>query len=306
MKLLVTGASGLIANRLIRQLLSVGHTAIAISRHQEPSNDVSSNILRHLTCDLSDADALSSLDVADVDTVVHCASQQPRSDLSWSNYYQGNVQTVDNVLNWMPKVGIGRLVFLSTVAFLPFPENEARALDEQSPVYPQNNYALSKYFAECLCELRARQNKINALALRLPSVFLEEQRGGVVDTYYSHATQNTHLELYSEGRYLRNLIYIDDVLTAIERSIAYLQTAPTAFERIHVGCRKSWTSKQVAQFIYKNVSSNAHVVPVLNEVPLKGHCVLDLTKAARLLGFEAQPLERSLLLYIERMTGRQR
>ncbi len=288
MKILITGATGLIGSRIMEYLLNRGDliTGISNSGNLENFSDkfrLTDIIL--LKCNLCELPNLNEiLPDAFFDVVIHCASQQPRKTLSYQKYHQGNVQILDNLLTWMRNRSIKNIIYLSTVVFLDFTENEMCLLNENCPVFPSNYYSLTKYAAERLLDIRSTTEGFNTVCLRLPSVILKEQKGGIVQTFYSHAIGNKDIELYSHGKYKRNIIHIDDIIQGVVKSLDKLNKFKH-FNLFTLGSKDSLPLKTIAEYIYRKTNSTGAILPVNTPTHPKGHWAFDLTAAKQALNF---------------------
>ena len=158
MKILITGATGLVGSATARRFLAKGHTVVVL--HRTDSD-------RSLLCDLEsriewrEGDILDILSLekalADVDYVIHAAavvSFVPRDE---SDMYKVNVEGTVNVVNACLKKGIRKLCHVSSVAALGRPdprmiEDDATTIIDETQRWtdsPNNSaYAKSKYLAE--------------------------------------------------------------------------------------------------------------------------------------------------------------
>lgn len=306
MNILVTGATGLIGSRIVKGLLYRGDMVTGLSRSGKvrySKQIVKHSAFRLIKCDLGQKqDLFCQIPQVNYDAVIHCASQQPRKGLGYTAYHQANVQAIDHLLDWMKESGIQKVISLSTVVFHAFPEHGEAAYNEKAPVDPQDFYALTKYAGEQLLKVRTNLNGFHVICLRLPSVFLEEQIGGIVHTYYEHAVEGRDLELYSGGKYKRNLVYIDDVFQGILKSLDRIDSIK-GFNVFLLGSEQSWSMKEIAEYIYRKTKSSGKIIPASSDAPVKGHWVLDLTAARENLGFRPAKIEKSLDLYIDNMSG---
>lgn len=299
MKILLTGCSGLVGSSLTKYLLSSGKKVIGVSRNK-PNNDVLDHPhFQYIECDLSCKEGYSKLpNLNPQDIVINCASQQPRKDLDIAAYYQINTIALDYLLQWMNEKNIKKLIHFSTVVFHKFSETIEEEINEMSLASPRNYYALSKYCGELVLKIQAEySNNFNIVSIQLPSIIMENQIGGIIDTYYEHAINDENLELFSEGRYKRNLIHLDDILKAVELSLSKIDHL-SGYNPIIIGSEDSWTMKQIAEYIFEQVNSNAKVIPVKTEAPVKGHWIFNLSKAKELIGFKPSSIKIGLDKYI--------
>ena len=144
MKVLVTGAAGLIGREVVVNLRESGHEPIASDLAENSPDELVKLRIEYRSADITDFDQfLCALD--DTKAVIHCAAifdlGAPASLLS-----KVNVDGVETVCKACVKAGIRRLIHLSTVGV--YGRQKITPIDENAPKYPHNNYERSKWFAE--------------------------------------------------------------------------------------------------------------------------------------------------------------
>ena len=101
MKILVTGAKGMIGSHLVTALLAEGYEVVGVDRAGEDSR---SKMLSFFKADLADREGLCRImDENGVDRVIHLAAlahTDGEPDLSWERYYHINVEYVFTALNF--------------------------------------------------------------------------------------------------------------------------------------------------------------------------------------------------------------
>jgi nucleoside-diphosphate-sugar epimerase len=124
-------------------------------------------------------DPVSLLDSArGCDAVIHSAALLGLPDQNESEIMATNLLGTWNVLSAAQKVGIQRVVFLSSVDALGVFKGERSPdylpLDDAHPCYPTTPYAVSKYLAEEMCRLFSASTDVSVVCLRPPGVWNEE------------------------------------------------------------------------------------------------------------------------------------
>ncbi len=182
MKILVTGATGLLGSTITKQLLLQGHSVSVLCR---PSSDRSllEGTERELTWVEGDIMDITGLEKAfsTVDMVVHTAAMVSFIPRQKKLMHKVNVEGTANVVNACLYSGVKKLCHISSVAALGRPEvrqkgsrvpveinEEQRWTDSSS----NSNYAITKYHAE-LEVWRGIAEGLNAVILN-PSVILGE------------------------------------------------------------------------------------------------------------------------------------
>lgn len=147
MKVLVTGASGLLASNTVLELLDHGFEVRALTRDQQKS--ILRNEKVEFVCgSLFDESDLDSA-LENCDAVVHVAALTNQSLLKYSDYSTLNVQATEVLLKASIDRGIKAFVYVSSANVFgygdeEYPGNEDRPM---SPPFDESLYARSKY--EC-------------------------------------------------------------------------------------------------------------------------------------------------------------
>lgn len=111
-----------------------------------------------------------------------------------------------------------RIVFASTVTVYGLTERLPVA-EDRAP-RPVTIYDLHKWFAEQQLTLASRHGILEGVSLRLPNVygpsagFSATDNRGVLNAIAGRALCGSEVLLYGDGRYLRDYVYIEDVVRA--------------------------------------------------------------------------------------------
>ena len=212
----ITGASGYIGSTLTVELKKYSAKIIRISRKKlNPEDGVEDWVL-----DLNYLDSWIKI-VSKVDIVFHLAGntsiydaeQNPQESLMSTLLPVTNLISASKKLFLMPKV-----VFASTVTVYGL-TNKIPVTESTSPS-PITFYDMHKYFAEQLLLMASKNSIINASILRLANVYgpsLSETMAddrGVLSKLTRKAFEGKGLKVYGDGNYIRDYVYITDVVSA--------------------------------------------------------------------------------------------
>lgn len=157
MKVLVTGANGLVGSTVVKDFLKKGHEVFCLCR---PSADLDS--LKEVSAEIKllEGDVLDVLSLENalkgMDLVVHAAALVSFAPKDREMMYKVNVEGTANVVNTCLDLHVPRLCFVSSIAALGRPAQvsgtDAVVVNENqkwedSPL--NSHYAISKYKAEC-------------------------------------------------------------------------------------------------------------------------------------------------------------
>lgn len=172
-KILVTGGSGYIGNNLIKRLSAKNCEIVSINNSKIPDICPNPNVTNFL-CDLEDPNSLSKvIKDSDFDYVYHLAAKSNANPLEhdYSKTIKFNVNSTINVLKNIRHKKVKRFFFTSSSSV--YTSNKSISFDESMLLNPNNAYGVSKLCCEQIIYSYAKNYNIPSLALRLGSVFGE-------------------------------------------------------------------------------------------------------------------------------------
>ena len=165
------------------------------------------------------------------------------------------------------------------------------AMREDAPTAPSSIYGVTKLQQEELALSVSKAHDLPVTILRFFNVFgpgqsLNNPYVGVLGTFFRRALAGDTVEVYEDGEMLRDFIFIDDVLDALQRTKA----AEKAFGQIlNVGTGIGVSLREVAVEIFRTLDLEPRLIVSgryrLGDVR---HAVGDSSRAASRLDFRAQ------------------
>ena len=290
MKILVTGSEGFIGNAFI-QKYQKEYQILSLSRNLIENNPNSFAI------DLSDGN-LSQLP-KDIDIIVHLASQQPSSDLiKWEDFYKNNVVSTMRLWEYAKEIQVRKFIYISTTSLFNDSSPKIK-LNEDSLASPLTEYGLSKFLTEKLLMIMSKNSDFVTTILRFPSVFGRNQKGGLVKTFYDLAKENKTIDVFNNGQIYRNLLYINDAIGSIERSIKHDNLEK--FSIYMIGSSDSIKSKEIVKHIVKFTSSKSDINLIDKPSPVDSDIFIDMAKSIEELKFKPSTIEYGLKCFIDEM-----
>lgn len=171
MRILVTGARGKVGRATVGALQDAGHDVLASDLVRPTYERAEPGAAPYVQADLTDAGAAFAV-VRGCEAVVHAAAIPEPSQNVPHEVFGNNLMSVFNVIEASVRMGVRRLVNLSseTVPGLIFPERPFDPvyfpIDEAHPVHPQDPYALAKLFGEQLCTAATERSDLRCISLR--------------------------------------------------------------------------------------------------------------------------------------------
>jgi UDP-glucose 4-epimerase len=155
--------------------------------------------------------------------VFHQAAQ-PGVRASWGKqfeeYIDSNIRATQRLCEAAKGRPLKRFVFASSSSV--YGETAKLPMREDHPAKPISPYGLTKLAAEHLCLLYAGNFGLPVVCLRYFTVYGPRQRPDMAFTrFISSAMDGKPIEVYGNGTQTRDFTYIDDVVDANIRAMAY-------------------------------------------------------------------------------------
>ncbi len=309
MKVLVTGASGLIGAHVTQALLDQGAEPVACDTAPfvPPMGD-DSNCVPFVQADVSDLDALSAiLETCQIDRIVHSAAILART-CQENPALAVNVNVVGslNVLEAARKLGIARVVMASSIGVYGITTSDP--VDEEHPLNPTTVYGSAKLLAEACGQGYRKDHGLEFVALRYGATYgpgpkKPTSTGVATDlrSFFERAVHFGEVILSDQDDLKRPLVYVKDAARATALACCREEPAPSSV--FNVAGDRAVSLAECAEVL-------AQLLPDLKitrpeDPPESGavrpqSVVLSIERAREELGYEPEyPLERGIGEYVE-------
>jgi UDP-glucose 4-epimerase len=229
--ILVTGSSGHLGEALMRKLRSSGQSVLGV--------DIKPSLFTDRVGSIVDRAFVREC-MSGATDVIHVATlHKPHvATHTRQTFVDTNITGTLNLLEEAVAARVGVFVFTSTTstfgaAMTPGPGEPAAWVVEDVVPIPKNIYGVTKFAAESVCELFARQRRLPLIVLRTSRFFLEEDDDPAIRKKFSIANAQANEMLYRR-------VDLEDVVSAHlaalgkARSIGfgrYIISATTPFTR---------------------------------------------------------------------------
>lgn len=212
MRVLVTGATGLIGRALTQRLVASGFEVIAVVRSQVAAVQAHELGARPRRADIGERATLRGV-AEGAEVVFHCAAQVRTAPAHV--FRRLNVESVLWLLDEAVRSGARRFVFVSSVAVYgaQAPPPGSDGLPETAPLRARSLYGRSKVWAEQILAAAQASGRIETVALRPCIVYGQGDRHFLPRV--RAALRLPVLPLPEGGRRLVDLVHADDVAAAL-------------------------------------------------------------------------------------------
>ena len=287
---LISGATGFLGKKLLVELSSTNYRIVALYRFEVPNLLRSVPNIEWIMADL--ADSAVDLDVPyKIDTVVHLAGATLGGGKNESTFFRSNEIATFNLLNQLSGKCSNFIYASSQVVY-----GDVRSLDvkEDCPLdVTESAYACSK--VNCENWLRWFQKKTGGTYLSLRFCgFIDG--GGLIDYILDMARKSKDIELFSNGRIVRDYLSSDDATKVFCSAINLIDSLANEFIPINVGSGQLLSSIEIAKIICSATNSDSEIVKLERQGP-QSDFVLNNNKACNLLNFVPSNLVKEITKY---------
>lgn len=275
MRIAITGASGFIGRPLLVRLRAEGHEVSA--------------------SDLKAGEGVTALDLRDR-AGVHAWIASVRPDVVVALgaisgpmvapddpelVFDSNIGGTLNILEAMRRAGVGRLVFLSSIAVYA-PRGNRSPVPEEAALASIDPYSASKVAGEAMVSAYAARFGLSATSLRVSTVYGPGRATPyIIGKLIASARDGSAVEVSGRHDNMRQYVHVDDVVEAIRLAIEYPLPGHTPFN-ITGGTYMS--EVEVAEMIQRFLPA-ARFTAKDSEGGDGDFGPLDIARAERLLGY---------------------
>lgn len=269
-RILVTGATGFVGTALLKQLRKTEATLICQSRQQRENEPGIQWIKHDLAQDSWEFLPAESLDIVYYlagQTSVYTALENPIADL------KANVLGLLNLLEQCRKwknppfvVLTGTVTQMGLSNHSPITENEP---DQPITFYDLSNLTAEKYLLQYV-----REGLVKGCVLRLANIFGRRQPGqkedrGILDKVFARALAGQEITVYGDGNYIRDYVFIDDVVSALVGAATHQEN--TNGKKFNIGTGTGTSLKDAFSKVAAIACAQTGVEVDIEHVPAPDH-----------------------------------
>jgi dTDP-L-rhamnose 4-epimerase len=160
---------------------------------------------------------------------------------------------------------------------------------EDKPLFPTSVYAVTKQDQEQFCLVVGRAYDLPVVALRYFNVYgtrqaLSNPYTGVCAIFSSRLLNDQAPVVFEDGEQTRDFVHVSDIVQA---NLLALETDRADYQAVNVGTGRATSINEVSHLLAEGLGKD--LKPVVTGKYREGdirHCVADITRARRLLGYE--------------------
>ncbi len=239
-KIFVTGVAGMIGSNLARKILQSGHIVVGIDNLWRGTLDNISDLMEHDNFSFRKADIISDTDwfsdMKHEDTIIHVADIVAGIGYVFANewdVFSSNLR-INNMIAQIVTTHVPeKLIYLGTAC--SYPQNMQRSVNEsvlqesdKFPADPESGYGWSKLIGEIEFKLAVKNSSTKLIALDLHNVYgwpcvYSDATSQVIPSLINRAllSKNGKLEVWGDGTQGRGFLHVNDVVSAVEKSMDY-------------------------------------------------------------------------------------
>jgi dTDP-L-rhamnose 4-epimerase len=160
---------------------------------------------------------------------------------------------------------------------------------EAKPLFPTSVYAVSKQDQEQYCLSVGRAYKIPTVAFRYFNVYgtrqaLSNPYTGVCAIFSARLMNDQAPTIFEDGEQSRDFVHVSDIVQA---NLLALENDSGDYEAMNVGTGRATSVKAIAEILARGLGKQIapEIVGKYREGDIR-HCIADISKAKRLLGYE--------------------
>lgn len=243
MRVYVTGCNGWIGQEVCKYLVGSGVEVLG----GDVQKSLCLGLLEAYSVDYFSIDIRNPLPrlKCEVDAVIHCAGYAHRPNETPEEqaiFYAVNRHGTKNILDWCGRQGVGRFLYVSSIAFYDWKQSGDFFVRENHPVSLPTHYAKSKYEGEVL----VRESSIDWRVVRLATVFGNGDRANFFRM--SRAMKKRMFPILGKGDARKSVIPVD-LAAELIADFCFLDNPPHRL--INVGLPSALSLDEITEAYHK-------------------------------------------------------
>ena len=282
-KVLILGGGGFIGSCLARRLCHKGHEVHIITPRPfdpQPFELSEGNFSLHYGS--MDNPSLPKRVLPRCNTIIHLASATTPTDSDKNPIYEveknlmPTVKFLELIQQW---AGNLKFIFISSGGAIYTPREE-KPITENQALHPKSYYGAGKIAIESFLKAYAGIHNMDTVILRPSNLYGPGQPlkagFGLIRTMLAHIQDRTTMEIWGDGEIVRDFVYIDDMITLLDRIIE----TPDLSGTYNVGFCQGYSINQVKEIV-EDVTGRTLKAEYINKRKVDIHKVVIDSKKLR-------------------------
>lgn len=229
MKFLITGGSGFVGSHLVDSLLQKNHKVVVLTKSKKKISNLENNLkkIKLETIDITNFKKLEkSIEINKPDVIIHLAGQtshsksfdEPLMDIEINSK---STLVILEKLRKMKK----NCKFLLGSTFVVTGKPTKLPIDEESTTNPTSLYGANRLLSEHYCKIYHELYGIDTKIFRITNSYGAREQiipnKNAVNYLIHEAFLGNKIPIYHNGKFFRDLIYISDVISGINKIIQH-------------------------------------------------------------------------------------
>lgn len=247
-RIIIFGATGGVGAHTALHLKQLGNDVIAVGKRESDNGFFADHDIPYMSCDITDKSSFDKLP-KDIDAVVHFAGAMPARMKGYDPYAYVHtiVEGTLNILEYMRKAGIPKIVFSQSIADIVYKFGTTTPIDDDTerkfPLATDHSvYSICKNTAVNLIEHYHAQYGIKRFILRLPTIYVYhpnpyfyvdgEQKWLGYRLLIDKAMKGEPIEIWGDPQAKKEMVYVGDFVQLVEKCVE----SPLEGGIYNVGC----------------------------------------------------------------------
>ena len=225
MKVLITGGTGFVGSHLCDMLINEGHEIVVLARNDNKIQNVK-NIIEQIKIkyvDITNFNELgASIESIKPDIIFHLAGETSHKKSFENPLYDVDVNSKSTLflLEKIRKLNLNCKFILGST-FIVIGKPKKLPIDENTPCNPTTIYGADRLASEHYCKIYHNLYNLDTIIFRITNSFgpreqyLTPEKNAINFLIYN-AFKGKEITIYNKGEFFRDVIYIDDVISALE------------------------------------------------------------------------------------------
>ena len=224
MKIIVTGGGGFVGSHLCDSLVSKGHNVIVFLRNIEKTQNLTQILDKIIleNVDITNSELLEKKIIQHKpDVIFHLAGQTSHKISFDEPFYDLDTNTKSTliILETIRKLD-NNCRFILGSTFVVIGKPKSLPINEESVCSPTSIYGANRLTSEHYCKIYNSLYDLDTIVFRITNSFGPREQfltptKNAINYLIHQASKGNEITIYNQGKFFRDVIYIDDVISAL-------------------------------------------------------------------------------------------